>query len=386
MITPQEIHKKSQRIYRTRFLKARLSRECIFPLILPAAKGKSTDPLAQRLDELSQLMSREKATLGIGYRVVFREVRTRKNGMQSVPVKILFETETDFLKFIRKEQEVKDFDGNVALLRNRLPQLETWIYNHSRQVVTHDGSWEGLIRVCRYFMDHPQPGLYIRELPIDVHTKFIEKHKGILTSLMEVLLPASRIRTGETRFEKKFGLKYDQDIIRFRLMEATVAGRRTHGLKDLSIPIMDFCSLAVECRRVFIIENKMTFLAFPHVDRSMVIWGKGFAVEQLRQTPWLPDKKIFYWGDIDPHGFEILSGLRRHFPQVQSMMMDKHTFEAYSQFAAAGSLSTSDVPAYLTPEELRMMRWLSDHPETNRLEQEKIPQDYVIRVLSETAL
>ena len=382
MITPQEIRKRSERIYQTRFLKTRLSRERIFPLTLPGAKGKSTDPLAQRLDELSRLMSREKATLGFGYRVEFREVRTRTSGMQSVPVKIFFETEIDFLKFIRKEQEIKSFDRNVTRLRNRLPQLEQWLCDHPRQVIAYDGSWEELIRVCRYFMDHPQPDLYIRELPIGVHTKFIEKHKGILASLLEVLLPASRIRTDQTRFEKRFGLKYDQDIIRFRLMEATVCDRFSHDLKDISVPIMDFCNLSADCRRVFIVENKMTFLTFPHVDRSMVIWGKGFAVEQLRQAQWLTDKKIFYWGDIDPHGFDILSGLRRHFPQVQSMMMDRYTFETYFHFVGEGSLLTSE-PAHLTPEELHLLRWLSDHPETNRLEQEKILQEYVIRVLSE---
>ena len=29
-----------------------------------------------------------------------------------------------------------------------------------------------------------------------------------------------------------------------------------------------------------------------------------------------------YWGDIDTHGLRILAGLRKHFPNVESILMD----------------------------------------------------------------
>lgn len=35
------------------------------------------------------------------------------------------------------------------------------------------------------------------------------------------------------------------------------------------------------------------------------------------------------WGDIDTHGFAILDRLRRHFPQVRSMLMDRATLLAH---------------------------------------------------------
>ena len=52
---------------------------------------------------------------------------------------------------------------------------------------------------------------YIRELPIDVHTKFIEENKPILKSLPHVLIP-DRIDANESVFEKRFYLKYAQPI------------------------------------------------------------------------------------------------------------------------------------------------------------------------------
>jgi hypothetical protein len=54
--------------------------------------------------------------------------------------------------------------------------------------------WADILRVCRYFQLHPRPNLYLRELPIKVHTKFIEEHKGILRELLEIVLPEDAIR------------------------------------------------------------------------------------------------------------------------------------------------------------------------------------------------
>ncbi len=48
--------------------------------------------------------------------------------------------------------------------------------------------------------------MYIRELPVEVHTKFIEENKGVLKNLLDYLLPEGMVHTGETDFEKRFGL------------------------------------------------------------------------------------------------------------------------------------------------------------------------------------
>ncbi|QBD83792.1 hypothetical protein EPA93_45535 [Ktedonosporobacter rubrisoli] len=44
----------------------------------------------------------------------------------------------------------------------------------------YHGDWSDLIAVCDYFLEHPRPACYIREIPVAVHTKFIEQHSGIL--------------------------------------------------------------------------------------------------------------------------------------------------------------------------------------------------------------
>jgi len=38
---------------------------------------------------------------------------------------------------------------------------------------------------------------------------------------------------------------------------------------------------------------------------------------------------LYYWGDIDTHGFAILDQLRARFPDAQSFLMDRATLMAF---------------------------------------------------------
>lgn len=66
-----------------------------------------------------------------------------------------------------------------------------------------------------YFSQTPQPNLYIRELPIMVHTKFVEQHKDILKELLDILI-SDYVKKDEKRFEARYNLKYDEELIRIR--------------------------------------------------------------------------------------------------------------------------------------------------------------------------
>ena len=163
-------------------------------------------------------------------------------------------------------------------------------------------------------------------------SKFIEQHKGILAELLEQMLPADSIDQTVSGlaahgFERRYGLKYDQPLLRFRILDKDLTA--AYGLTDLSVPLDQFNQLQLPCERVFITENKINGLSFPAVERAIVIFGLGYGIRSLSQTAWLRDKAIFYWGDIDTHGFAILSQLRGYFPQVGSLLMDRQTLMAF---------------------------------------------------------
>jgi hypothetical protein len=134
---------------------------------------------------------------------------------------------------------------------------------------------------------------------------------------------------------------------------------------------------------VFITENKMNFLTLPPFPSAIAIWsGGGFNVSYLRNARWLNDRNIYYWGDIDEHGFQILHQLRTYYNQVKSVMMDRLTFDRFQEYAVKGERNKADVLPLLNEEEAGLYKLLKSQ-QNNRLEQEKISQDYVEAIFSE---
>lgn len=54
----------------------------------------------------------------------------------------------------------------------------------------------------------------------------------------------------------------------------------------------------------------------------------GYSLTRLDDLPWLAERWLRYWGNIDTHGFAILDRLRRKFPHARSILMDRTTLLA----------------------------------------------------------
>jgi hypothetical protein len=131
-------------------------------------------------------------------------------------------------------------------------------------------------------------------------------------------------------------------------------------------------------------ENEINGLAFPDAASAVVIFGLGYGLDRLAMLPWLHDTGIFYWGDIDTHGFAILAKLRAHFPHAVSLLMDRETLMAHrslwvqEQDPSSVELSTLTAPEISLYDDLRRNR-LGDRV---RLEQERIGFGWVQHALS----
>lgn len=102
---------------------------------------------------------------------------------------------------------------------------------------------------------------------------------------------------------------------------------------------------------MFITENEINFLAFPVRAESIVLFGYGYGFDHLAPADWLRDKEIYYWGDIDTHGFAILDQLRSHFPATRSLLMDRATLLAHRDFWGKEEQPTTRDLDRLEPEE-----------------------------------
>lgn len=374
MINPEAIKVKTVRKYKA-FLTALVKNESFFPLVITGNKRPSAN-LSDFKKELLALVNQSKEKKGFGYTITYETRKTKQLGMQDLPTKISFESEVDFLRFLRKEEEVAAFKTTVEKILLAFPIFNHWVQKYPLKVVQHLGNWDSILKVCQYFKNNPQPNLYIRELPVKVHTKFIERHKGILRELLDILL-TDKVNFDESQFEKRFHLKHNEPLIRCKILDQQIAKTYFSGLDDLSIPVSQFCALQLPLENVIVVENKTnlyTTLTLPLEEKTIAIFGKGFQVGNLKKADWLNQVAIFYWGDLDVQGFEILSQLRGYFLQTRSFLMDDVTFTTFFE-NDVGTPSKVNVPLNLTEEEkfiyekLKRNNW--------RLEQEKIPLDYV---------
>lgn len=391
MISSREIKQKALRWWNDKsFLRATINGEPFFPrdiakIGLVSNKEKATAFL--RISEEQQdLREGSKEVKGWGYSLEWEEKDHQRIGKNRFIRRIFFETEKDFLAYAGKANEFANFRTDLSFILNRMPQLKDWISTDPLSITHYHGRWEDIIDVCEYFLhSYELNRFYIRELPVKAHTKFIEANKNLFASLLDFLLPPEKIfseYSGARNFEKRYGLKYSQPQIRVRILDQSIADQFFSGLSDFSLSESDFANLRLPLKNVVIMENKtnysniLNFLSLPHLRGTIAVFGSGFRVWLLKHAAWLKDVNIYYWGDIDVQGLQILSQLRGYHPHVGALLMDFATLNAFKPYWDAGTETSVSVPEDLNNEEKRLFEFLRDG--NVRLEQEKLRHDYVV--------
>ena len=374
MITPKEIKDKTERKYIS-FLQSLVEQKPFEKLVIRGDKSYTKSSLQEFEKEIQHIVSQSKEKKGFGYTLEFQQVKTKHLGTQDLPTSIYFDTEKYFLKFLGKEKEVELFKASVEEIIKAFPELKDWVIKNPKKIIDNESEWESILKVCQYFKQNPKPNLYIRELPIKVHTKFIERNQSVIKELLDVLI-SEHINTEEKQFEKRFNLKYAEPQIRFKILDKEISQKFFLGLDDVAIPVSQFESLNLPIKKVLVVENKTTLyttLTLPKMNNTIAIFGSGYSVYNLKSVSWFTNLKLLYWGDIDVQGFEILSQFRNYFPQTKSVLMDKETFEKFFE-NDKGTPTNVSTKLNLTDKEQQ----LYDTLKTNnwRLEQEKIPFDY----------
>ena len=252
-----------------------------FPLRIgwgkPTAKQLREDFAAVRscIEKLQHHSSPEH----LGCTIEWQEINHRSLGSQRIPAAVLFDL-PGFLHCTGKEKAYTQFLADLELIGNQIPQLAAWSAAHPMETVRQGGHWPRLLAVIDWFIAHPRPGLYLRQLDIaGVDSKFIERHKKILTLLLDAVLPETAVNssaTGLTRhgFERRYGLQYDEPLIRLRFLDPELVP--APGCPDLTLPLSGFAALQANFSRVIITENKINGLCFPEVADAVIIFGFGF--------------------------------------------------------------------------------------------------------------
>ncbi|UWG97976.1 DUF2220 family protein [Dehalobacter sp. DCM] len=317
----EELNKKweSGRILRSIF-----EQDDLFPLQISLKKPLRNE-VNENFAEISRwiklLKDHCKEKIGFGYELIEKEMVLRQAGRNQMPTHAIIPTVQDALRLIKKEYEANRFVELSRVIQSSWPNLDEWIGKYPHKVLDVGNEWSGILAVLTWFYDHPRCGLYMRQLDIPgIDTKFIEQRKGIITELLNIILPEDVIEKNVPSFEQRYGLRVKPVTVRLRMLDQE---QYIFGLSDMIIPVEQLALLNPPVSRVFITENEINGLCFPDVRSSMVIFGLGYGVDVLKAVPWLKEKEIYYWGDIDTHGFSMLDQVRSFLPQTRSMLMDE---------------------------------------------------------------
>jgi len=311
-------------------LRQAASGESGFPLRL-TLKGPASSDITNRFDAVRAWSAELAATPRV--RLEWQEIRHRVQGTQRLPASAWIDCIDDALAWLGKKAEWDRFVALVSETRRAQPDLLPWLERRPLQALELAGDWARLLAVVQWLKDHPRPGIYLRQVDLPgVHTKFIESHRSVLAELLDLALPPHAIdatRTGVAQFAGRYGFLEKPVRLRFRVLDAQLQVVCGVALPDVTLDAESFSRLQPAVKRVFITENETNFLAFPPVPESIVLFGAGYGWDALARSTWLNDCTVYYWGDIDTHGFAILDRLRGHFAHVVSFLMDRQTLDAH---------------------------------------------------------
>lgn len=291
-------------------------------------RGPSVSELGERFDA-ARAWAKGWAGVPAGVRLEYKAVGGRKTGVNEVPARVWVDDFGQFCRLLGVTQAARQFEALVEQTGRLEPVAVGWMVEHPLKVLALAGEWSRIIAALGWIADHAQSGIYLRQLDVPgVDTKFVEGHRAVLTDLLDRRLPPDRIDTSGLRsdFADRFGFRKKPSYVRIRQL----GGEGFPGrFSELALRVAELAVDPLPAATVFVVENEVTYLALPAVPDAVVMLGEGYAVSRLKSLPWLADRRLVYWGDIDTHGFRILDRLRQHFPQAASMLMDRATLFAH---------------------------------------------------------
>lgn len=305
----------------------------------------------------------------------WRERRWSSLGVQRLPEKLVLSCPEDVARWIGEEGRwckavlrYRELAGLWNPLAHRLPRYFPVLADYT------DDDYVRLRAMLAWISSHPHSNLYPRQLPVyGLDSKWLEGRKGLVGDLVSVILDGEDNRD----FYQRCGLKAPPLLLRMKVLDQELRNR-IGGLADITAPVQELAALNLPVSRVFIVENLQTGLAFSDIPGAVLFMRLGYHVDVLFRIPWISFARCIYWGDIDTHGFAILSRARSYLNNLESVLMDEDTLLRHEAlWVTETDQHGTREPEFLTGAEqalysgLKQQRW----GQNVRLEQERIPWD-----------
>lgn len=227
-------------------------------------------------------------------------------------------------------------------------------------------------------------GRPLRALPLPGNdSKFLERHAGLLTALLDERFDGEASRQGLAGFLG--ALPEDEHWLLVAplapgLLPFARQRVRASELRDTALPAC----------RILLVENERCLhqlhsLRQP-LEGTIAVLGAGLNLGWL-SGPWLRERQVGYWGDLDTWGLHMLAIARGYLPHLQPLLMDQAVFDLHAHLAVAEPVHAppqSALPAQ--PSDEAALDAYLRRLERGRLEQEFLPADVVARAVSDWAM
>jgi hypothetical protein len=382
--TPTSIRAKLRRRWDSGVtLSERARGDTFVPIDLPI-RGPTASELGARYADVAA-WARTWANLPAGCSVTTKVIGSRRTGANEIPDRIHIETFDALTGFLGTSDQAQRHAQILDLAKDVAPQLHSWVVDRPMRALAHEDAFERLLGCVRWLADNADRDRYLRQVDVPgIDTKFIERHHAILSELVDLVIdPAEPNAHG---FAARYGFRDKPQRVRVRVLDSACSPLPT-GITDVELLTGELAAHPFDVERVFLVENEVTCLAFPAVPWSLLIFGGGYAVSRVARLDWLRRVPLYYWGDIDTHGFRILDLLRSRFPDVRSMLMDRATLLAHEAHWDREPSQVNVHLPHLTAAEAALYRDLVEDVfgPAVRLEQERISYPRVEAAVSALA-
>jgi len=329
------------------------------------------------------------STLPSGVTLLWETRQWARLGEQRIPTRVVIDSPAALAAWVdqgtqwlracsRREALYRRFTNlrNSSVCRRHLAVFVDWA----------DEDVERLHVLLAWFEVNARSDLYLRQLPVPgIDTKWVEPRKAVVRDFL-MAAKGGLVNEASQDFHEVCGLRKPSAKLRLRILCPKLRASLA-GLCDIEAPVEEVARMSLAVRSVIIVENLETGLSLPDFEGTVAFMRLGHAVSELARIPWLrPDHlggaaeqgqlpQVIYWGDLDTHGFAILSRARGIFSRLQSILMDEVTLlSGQSLWVTELRPNRAEVLGHLTVSEmdvyagLRLNRWGA----SVRLEQERL--------------
>ncbi len=298
---------------------------------------------------------------------------------QTLPKFFTLHSVRDLIEFIGDEAAKRSriWKANMSPLLEAYPDAYQALVKHLPTIESmHPSDARLLPTLIKQLTPGMGAGKYLRALPlVGVDTKFLESYRTLIADLLDTLHDNAVSNAGG--LHEWLGCRSNpKGWLTVRpLCEESRA--KLGGFPLLQFPGDVLQERVLPADNILVVENMESGLGLPSLPNTIAVFGGGKNVAWM-EAPWLKNKRVAYWGDLDTWGLAILSDVRSKLPAVHALMMDQETLDRHKDRMVGERKSVDGTPEFLTESEARIFLGLKNaNKNDSRLEQERLSPDYI---------